>query len=121
MLPPWETLVAMSGFALAASARPGPVNIIGAMTRARYGVARALPFVTGATASFLALFLTFGSGMLAGTGWMISLARPMTLIGSAYLLWMAWQLGSWAETMEKSTACNTIRLPGFGRGPSCRR
>lgn len=49
----------MAGFALAASATPGPVNIIGAMTSARYGTAQALAFVTGATASFLVLFLAF--------------------------------------------------------------
>ncbi|MFE3838753.1 phage head-tail joining protein [Pseudogemmobacter sonorensis] len=61
-MPPFETLLAMSGFALAASATPGPVNIIGAMTGARYGAARALAFVTGATASFLVLFLAFGTG-----------------------------------------------------------
>jgi threonine/homoserine/homoserine lactone efflux protein len=30
--------------------------------------------------------------MLAGTGWILALARPMTLIGSVYLLWMAWGL-----------------------------
>ncbi|ARC90706.1 LysE family translocator [Rhodovulum sp. MB263] len=91
-MPPLETLLAMAGFALAASATPGPVNIIGAMTGARYGSGRALRFVSGATASFLALFLVFGTGILAGTGWILAIARPMTVIGSVYLLWMAWSL-----------------------------
>ena len=48
-MPPFEILLAMSAFALAASATPGPINIIGAMTGARYGASRALAFVTGAT------------------------------------------------------------------------
>lgn len=95
-MPPVETMVAMAGFALAASATPGPVNIIGAMTGARHGTARALPFVSGATVSFLALFLGLGGVMLAGTAlaerWIASLSRPMLLFGSAYLLWMAWGL-----------------------------
>lgn len=110
---PFETLLAMSGFALAASATPGPVNIIGAMTGARYGVARALAFVTGATASFLVLFLAFGTGMLAGTGWIMALARPMTLIGSAYLLWMAYGLARDDGTVERQ---NLNDAPGFWSG-----
>lgn len=103
----------MTGFALAASATPGPVNIIGAMTGARYGAARAVAFVTGATASFLALFLTFGTGMLAGTGWMLALARPMTLIGSVYLLWMAWGLLNDDGTVKPH---DLPRPPGFWSG-----
>lgn len=112
-MPPFETLLAMSGFALAASATPGPVNIIGAMTGARYGAARALAFVTGATASFLVLFLAFGTGMLAGTGWILALARPMTLIGSAYLLWMAWGLARDDGTLERQ---DLELAPGFWSG-----
>lgn len=51
-MPSLETFLAMSGFAAAASATLGPVNIIGAMTGARYGMGQALIFVTGATSSF---------------------------------------------------------------------
>ena len=82
----------MAVFALASSATTGPVNIIGAMTGARFGTRRALPFVSGATFCFLMLFLGFGAGMLAGTAWILALSRPMTLIGGAYLLWLAWGL-----------------------------
>lgn len=112
-MPPFETLLAMAGFALAASATPGPVNIIGAMTGARYGTVQALAFVTGATASFLVLFLAFGTGMLAGTGWILALARPMTLIGSAYLLWMAWGLARDDGTVERQ---DLNRAPDFWSG-----
>ena len=103
----------MAGFALAASATPGPVNIIGAMTSARYGTAPALAFVTGATASFLVLFLAFGTGMLAGTGWILALAKPMTLIGSAYLLWIAWGLARDDGTVERQ---DLNHAPGFWSG-----
>ncbi|NPD17143.1 LysE family translocator [Xinfangfangia sp. D13-10-4-6] len=112
-MPPFETLLAMIGFALAASATPGPVNIVGAMTGARYGAARALAFVTGATASFLVLFLAFGTGMLAGTGWILMLARPMTVIGSIYLLWMAWGLARDDGMVERQGLDHT---PGFWSG-----
>lgn len=113
MMPTLETLIAMAGFALATSATPGPVNIIGAMTGARHGTWRALPFVSGATVSFLALLLAFGGGILAGTGWLLALAKPMTLIGSAYLLWMAYGLAHDDGTINGSEA---LRIPGFWSG-----
>lgn len=110
---PLETLLAMASFALAASATPGPVNIIGAMTGARHGTRRALRFVSGATASFLALFVIFGLGMLAGTGWLLMLARPMTLVGAAYLLWMAWGLVHDSGELDRS---DNRHIPGFRDG-----
>lgn len=112
-MPPLETLLAMAGFALASSATPGPINIIGAMTGARHGALRALPFVSGATTSFLALFLFFGAGMLVGTDWILALARPMTLIGSVYLLWMAWKL---LRDDGRISGGSSPQAPGFWSG-----
>ena len=51
--------------------------------------------------------------MLAGTGWILALARPMTLIGSAYLLWMAWGLARDDGTVERQ---DLNRAPGFWSG-----
>lgn len=110
---PVENLIAMAGFALAASATPGPVNIIGAMVGAQHGAPRALPFVSGATAGFLALLLGLGSGMVAGPAWILTLATPMTLIGSAYLLWMAWGLIRDAGLIGRP---ERIHMPGFWSG-----
>ncbi|NDK36231.1 LysE family translocator [Rhodovulum sulfidophilum] len=112
-MPPLQTVLAMAGFALAASATPGPVNIIGAMTGARHGARRALRFVTGATASFLALFVVFGTGILAGTGWILAIARPMTVIGSLYLLWMAWSL---LRDDGRISGDDIRQAPGFWSG-----
>lgn len=89
---PIETLIAMFVFALAASATPGPVNIVGSMCGARFGPARAIPFISGATLCFTALLLMFGVGMRVGTHWISAMTIPMVLAGSAYLLWLAWQL-----------------------------
>lgn len=112
-MPSLEALIAMSGFALASSATPGPVNIIGAMTGAKHGTLRALPFVSGATACFLALFLIFGSGLLTQPRWIAALATPMLLIGSTYLLWMAWQL---ARDDGRIELTDTQCIPGFWSG-----
>lgn len=112
-MPPPDTLLAMCGFALASSATPGPVNIIGTMTGARHGAFRALRFVSGATASFLALLVIVGSGMLIGTEWVLALAWPMTLAGSAYLLWMAWGL---LRGSAGNPAASDLRIPGSWSG-----
>jgi threonine/homoserine/homoserine lactone efflux protein len=112
-MPPLETLLAMSAFALAASASPGPINVIGAMTGARYGAARALAFVTGATTTFLVLFLALGMGTLVGTGWILMLARPMTLIGGVYLMWLAWSLARDDGMVERD---DLDHAPGFWSG-----
>lgn len=113
MIPSLETLAAMAGFALATSATPGPVNVICAMTGARAGTRRALPFVTGATVCFVALLLALGGGILAGTGWIDPLALPMTLAGSGYLLWMAF--GLLLEGGARGRG-EVGRLPGFWSG-----
>ncbi|MEG4643503.1 LysE family translocator [Paracoccus sp. P2] len=110
-----QALLAMAGFALAASATPGPVNIIGAMIGARFGPRRALGFVSGATAGFLMLLLGFGAGLLAGTGWILALSRPMTLAGAAYLLWLAWRLLRGDGRVEWSGPAATA-APGFWSG-----
>lgn len=112
-MPPLDTLIAMCGFAFASSATPGPVNIICAMTGARHGAFQALRFVSGATASFLVLLVIFGSGMSAGTDWILALAWPMTLAGSAYLLWMAWGL---LQGSGKIPADSDPKIPGFWSG-----
>ncbi|RVV97734.1 LysE family translocator [Mesobaculum littorinae] len=112
-MPSLETLLAMCGFALASSATPGPVNIIGAMTGATHGAPRALRFVSGATASFLALLVIVGSGMLIGAEWVLAFAWPMTLAGSAYLLWMACGL---LRGGGGHPADSDARVPGFWSG-----
>ncbi|TYC61870.1 LysE family translocator [Rhodobacterales bacterium] len=112
-MPPLETLLAMCSFALAASATPGPVNIIGAMTGARYGPTRALAFVTGATVSFLVVLVALGAGMLEGVSWILAVQGPVTLVGSAYLLWMAWSLTRSDGGIERPDLSG---MPGFWSG-----
>ncbi|TYC80023.1 LysE family translocator [Stappia sp. BW2] len=112
-MPTLETIVAMSGFAVAASATPGPVNIIGAMTGARYGMGQALIFVTGATASFLFILLACGAGLLGGAESITALQVPMIVIGSTYLIWMAVGLLRDDGVTDRP---NFLRTPGFWSG-----
>lgn len=112
---PLETLIAMFVFALVASATPGPVNIVASMCGARFGPVRAIPFISGATLCFTALLLTFGAGMRMGTQWISALTIPMLLAGSAYLLWLAWQL---LRAGDPDDGDELARPPGFWSGVS---
>lgn len=109
-MPDASILAAMALFAFTTSATPGPVNIIGAMSGARFGTAAALPFVTGATVIFVALLLLLGFGAIAGLGWIEALAMPLTCFGSAYLLWLAWKIAR-SDTNAPHEAAKS--RPGF--------
>jgi threonine/homoserine/homoserine lactone efflux protein len=113
-MPPFGILGAMALFALAASATPGPVNFIGAMAGARFGGARVLPYVTGATVCFIALLAGLGAGAVTGAMWLGRFALPMTLAGSAYLLWLAWKIAR-SGPLE-SASPEAADLPGFWSG-----
>lgn len=104
-MPDLSVALAMGLFAITTSASPGPVNIVCAMTGARHGVARALPFVTGATLCFVAQLVGLGTGTIAGVGWVERVSAPLSWLGAAYLLWLAWRLaGAPAPAMESDAA-----------------
>ncbi|MGE6196979.1 LysE family transporter, partial [Aeromonas media] len=56
-------LLSMSGFALAMSISPGPVNLVALGTGARYGFPASLRHVVGATLGFILLLLLMGLGL----------------------------------------------------------
>ena len=56
-------ILAMSLYSLSMSISPGPVNLIALYTGVNHGFRRALPFVSGATIGFIALFIFVGFGV----------------------------------------------------------
>lgn len=87
-----STLISMSLFALAASLSPGPVNLVGVSSGARYGVRVGLQFVTGATLGFIALFVLIGTGLQQLTEAMPELLLYLKWAGVAFLLYLSFQL-----------------------------
>lgn len=93
MLP---TLLPLAIFAFVSSITPGPNNIMLTSSGIRYGFLRSIPHMLG---------ITFGFGVLlalcaAGIGSLV-LALPqihllLKVIGSGYLLYLAWKLRSMA-------------------------
>lgn len=56
-------MLSMAAFAFVASISPGPLNIVSLSCGTRYGIKPGLVFVTGASFTFIALFLAVGVGL----------------------------------------------------------
>ena len=85
-------LLSMSGFALAMSISPGPVNLVALGTGARYGFPASLRHVVGATLGFILLLLLMGLGLGGALSrWPVA-AGAIHWGGVLFLCYMAWQL-----------------------------
>lgn len=107
------TALSMAGFALATSASPGPVNVICAMSGARYGSVRSLRYVFGATLGFVALLILAGVGLAGIVGNNPLISKILTVIGSAYMLYLAYQIARSAGEIDGK---RIDRIPGLAAG-----
>lgn len=87
-----STFVAMAGFALATSASPGPVNIVSAMSGAKFGAIRTLPYVLGATVGFVSILAITGSGLSPVITRFPGIEQLLAIFGSIYMLYLAYKL-----------------------------
>lgn len=87
-----EAMVAMSIFALATSATPGPVNIISALSGANFGARRSTPFVLGATVSFVLILLFVGTGSAIVFDLIDKYSKTIAILSSIYMLYLAWKI-----------------------------
>lgn len=85
-------MLPVAGFAFAMSASPGPVNIVSAMSGARFGAWRSFPYVLGATVGFVGILAAVGAGLGVSVARYPALVRLMAVLGAAYMLTMAWRI-----------------------------
>lgn len=85
-------MLPVAGFAFAMSASPGPVNIVSAMSGARFGAWRSFPYVLGATVGFVGILASVGAGLGVSVARYPALVRLMAVLGAAYMLVMAWRI-----------------------------
>lgn len=109
-----DTAVPMALFALATSATPGPVNVLSAMSGARFGIWRSLPYVLGATTSFVAILIVLGLGFQAMSGLIERASLALTLAGATYMLYLAWRIA--IDSGELSFEEAQSSCPGFFTG-----
>ncbi|WP_253445294.1 LysE family translocator [Halomonas sp. Y3] len=108
------TISSMAMFAFATSATPGPVNIVSAMSGARFGPLRSLPYVLGATSGFVAILLSVGAGLGAFITSYSIVAKVMAIVGSSYMLYLAYKIA--ASSGINSYDENIDIPPGFSSG-----
>jgi cysteine/O-acetylserine efflux protein len=91
---------------------PGPNNIMSMSNASRYGFKRSVPFTLGVCAGF---FLVVGSSIAFTI--VLYLAIPtikpvMTVIGAAYILWLAWKTVT-SSPHDEDAALQTTFLSGM--------
>lgn len=102
-----SVLSSMAIFALVASITPGPVNLVGLTSGARYHLSVGLWFVTGATLGFVLLFIAIGLGLNQILLRFPALNQILQWGGIAFLLYLSWILlrdnGELGADSEQST------------------
>ncbi|UTW04760.1 LysE family translocator [Amphritea atlantica] len=106
-------ILSMSVFALAASASPGPVNLVCLSSGSQHPITKGLAFVTGATLGFIFLFFAVGMGLLSVLEQIPALTGLLRWSGILFLLYLSIKLalydGQLADTQSG-------RPPGFMTG-----
>lgn len=105
--------LSMLVFALVASISPGPVNIVGLSSGARYPLSKGLIFITGATLGFVILFLAIGYGLSALLVTFPTFEKWLTWIGIAFLLYLSYRLACDDGNINDESI---VKVPGFFTG-----
>lgn len=85
-----ETLLPLAGFAFASSITPGPNNLMLSASGIAFGLRRTLPHLAGVLVGFQSMLIVCASGVGALVAAFPEVALAMRLVGSGYLLYLAW-------------------------------
>ncbi|MDF1719669.1 MAG: LysE family translocator [Minwuia sp.] len=88
-----ESIIALIGFAVAATVSPGGATSLATASGIRFGYVRSLPLVLGMASSLAVLISVSALGLAAVILAVPSLALVMKIAGSAYLMWLAFLIG----------------------------
>lgn len=101
---PLDTFVALVLFAFTTSITPGPNNMMLFTSGVNFGFRRTIPHMLGIGAGFLSLLLGVGLGLGALLHTVPLLYTVLKFAGGAYLLWIAWKIGSSRSLSEGKTS-----------------
>src|ERR1700760_3953386 len=100
---PLDTFLALLLFAFTTSITPGPNNMMLFASGVNFGFRRTIPHMLGVAIGFLVLLLAVGLG-LGVLHTVPVLYTVMKFAGGAYLLWIAWKIGTSRSLAEKKQA-----------------
>ena len=104
-----DHLVALVGFSFVSSVTPGPNNVLLWASGASFGVRRTLPHVAGTAIGIGAMALAVAAGSSAVLAAIPALATAMKVSGSAYLLYLAFQVTR-AGAVKQASAARPLGL-----------
>lgn len=84
-----EHIIALATFAVIATTSPGGATSLATASGAQFGFRRSLPLIFGIAATLGTLMAVSGTGMSAMIQAVPSLELGVKMVGSAYLLWLA--------------------------------
>lgn len=108
-----SVLSSMTIFALVASITPGPVNLVGLSSGARYKLPVGLIFITGATLGFVVLFIAIGLGLYQVMREFPAINQLLQWGGIGFLLWLSYLL---IKDNGEISEQDQQKAPGFMTG-----
>lgn len=81
-------------FVISASITPGPNNLMLMASGLNHGIKRSVPHLLGVDIGFTLMVVAVGLGMAGVFSAFPQLHDVLKVIGTLYLLWLAWQIGS---------------------------
>jgi threonine/homoserine/homoserine lactone efflux protein len=105
-----ESLLPVATFAFVASITPGPNNALLSASGVAFGLRRTLPHALGVTVGFTALLLLCASGVGALVIEFPAVALGLRILGSIYLLYLAWIMRNALDPMAAGAATRPMRF-----------
>ena len=103
-------LLGLVGFSFVSAVTPGPNNILLWASGATFGLRRTVPHVLGTAVGLGAMALAAAAGIAALLAAVPVLGIAMRVAGSAYLLFLAWQIAR-SGTLTAGEASRPLSIP----------
>jgi len=104
-----DQLLALVAFSAVSSGTPGPNNLLLWASGAAFGFRRTIPHVVGTALGLGGMALAVAAGLGALIVAVPALALGMKLVGSVYLLYLAWQVAG-ASALQRTTIARPMSL-----------
>ncbi|MBZ7922387.1 LysE family translocator [Ensifer adhaerens] len=103
-----DTLLALFLFAFTTSITPGPNNMMLFASGVNFGFVRTVPHMLGIGAGFFLLLIAVGFGLGALLHSVPLLYTALKFAGGAYLVWIAWKIGTSRSLSEGKAGANPM-------------
>jgi threonine/homoserine/homoserine lactone efflux protein len=104
-------LLGLVGFAFVSSVTPGPNNVLLWASGATFGFRRTVPHILGTAVGIGSMALAAAAGIAALVAAVPALGVAMRLAGSAYLVYLAWQIAR-SGSLTPGSAARPLSLLG---------